>query len=88
MMHAMLPGYALPIHASLWRPLLLGGVPQEFALLNLCFWAVVLMGFKAFLIAPLGFCLCWVPAVVLGREDPQIFPVLKRHFLHRDFRRG
>lgn len=83
-----LPGYAVPIHASLWRPLLLGGVPQEFAVLNLCLWVAMLVGFDAYIAAPLGFFLCWIPATVLGREDPQFFAVLKRHFLHRDFRRG
>lgn len=82
------PGYAVPIHASLWRVMLLGGVPQEFAVLNLCFWFVIMIGFKAYLVAPLGFALCWIPAAVLGKEDAQFFAVLQRHFLHRDFRRG
>jgi len=82
------PGYAAPIHASLWRVMLLGGVPQEFAMLNLCFWAVIMIGFKAFLVAPLGFAVCWIPAAMLGKEDPQFFAVLQRHLFHRDFRRG
>ena len=82
------PGYAVPIHPSLWRVMLIGGVPQEAAVLILCFWLVIMMGFHAFLAAPIGFALCWIPAVLLGKEDPQFFAVLQRHFLHRDFRRG
>ena len=82
------PGYAVPIHASLWRVITLGGVPQEFAVLNFCGWFVILVGFKAYLVALLGFLLCWIPAVVLGKEDPQFFQVLQRHFRHRDYRRG
>ena len=82
------PGYALPIHASLCRPILTGGAPEGFAVLNLCFWLALLFVTKAWLVACLGFALCWIPAVLLGKEDPQFFAVLRRHVWHRDYRQG
>lgn len=82
------PGYAVPIHASLWRPMLLGGVPQEIAVLNFGIWMTVGMSMKAYIAALLGFAICWIPAVLLARDDPQFFAALKRHLRHRDFRRG
>ena len=82
------PGYFAPIHASLWRAKTIFGVPQEFAVLSVTFWGALLLGLKAWIAAPLGFVLSWIPAIMLGRSDPHFLAVLRQHFLHRDFRRG
>ncbi len=81
-------GYFAPIRASLCRPILSGGAPAGFAVLNLCFWLAFVFVTKAWLAAGLGLVVCWLPAVLLGKEDPQFFQVLRRHVWHRDYRQG
>jgi len=39
-------GYVLPLHTSLTRPILIGGVPRGFAILNGTFGAAIALGLQ------------------------------------------
>jgi type IV secretory pathway TrbD component len=71
------PGYLAPVRQALTQPILMGGAPRPYAILNGTLAAVI-----AFAGAPLaGIALGIVghiAGVFLARRDPEIIEVLKR----------
>ena len=71
------PGYLAPVRQALTQPILMGGAPRPYAILNGTLAAVI-----AFAGAPLvGLILGGLGHVVgvfLARKDPDIIEVLKR----------
>jgi len=78
-----------PIHASLVRPILLGGAERELVLINLLAIVVLLLGvgphpitiLLAVLLGSAGHSLLLIAA----RFDPQMWRVYARHLLYQPF---
>lgn len=78
-MHDMPEGYCLPLHTSLTRPILLGGVPRGFAILNGTVCGAIGLGLQqAYLALPLWIvlqaCAAWAAA-----RDPWFLDIWRRH---------
>lgn len=72
-------GYYAPLHTSLTRPILLGGVPRNFAILNATIGAAIGLGLQQPLIAaPLWVVLQGAAAWAAAR-DPWFLDTWPRH---------
>lgn len=72
-------GYELPLHVALTQPILMGGAPRTFAILNGTLALVIGMGLHLWWLGfPLGIGL-HAAAVVLGKRDAFWFDVFRRH---------
>ena len=71
-------GYQHPIHRSLTQPILIGGAPREFAILNLTFGAALIFGLRSLLGIPLVLAL-HAASVILASRDPYFLDTFKRH---------
>ena len=74
----MTPLYELPLHRSLTEPMLLGGVPRSFAILNGTLLAALVLALHAWFAIPLGLVTHAV-AVAATKRDPDWIGVLRRH---------
>lgn len=74
-------GFEVPIHRSLTQPILIAGVPRDYALLNGTLTAALLFGMQTVFALPLGLA-AHVLAVGLTKKDPQFLQTFKRH-LHQ-----
>ena len=77
-------GFQVTIHRSLTKPILLGGAPREFAILNGAFGAVLFLGLHTFLGIPL-FMVMHVLAVSLAKKDPYFLDTFKRHVMYKGY---
>ena len=77
-------GFSVPIHRSLTQPILLGGAPREFAILNCTLAAVVVLALHSLLGIPLFFFIHGI-AVMLAKHDPQFLETFKRHIHHKQY---
>ena len=71
-------GFQVPIHRSLTQPILLGGAPREFAILNGAFGAVLFFGLHSVLGIP-AFLVLHTASVILARQDPYFLDTFRRH---------
>ena len=72
-------GFELPLHVALTQPILMGGAPRTFAILNGTLALVIGMGLHLWWLGfPLGVAL-HAAAVVMGKRDPLWFDVFRRH---------
>jgi len=72
------PGYVIPIHSALTTPILLGGAPRKFSIINGTIVAAVTLGLQSFYALPI--CLIvQLAAVYYTKKDPYFFEVLLRH---------
>ena len=78
-----------PLHASLVRPILLGGAERELVLINLLAIVVLLLGVGphpiTFLLAALLGSAGHSLLVIAARFDPQMWRVYARHLLYQPF---
>ena len=78
------PGYQIKVHSSLTQPLLMGGAPRQFTILNSTIWAALLLGMQSIWAIP-----CWIilhfGAVMLTKKDPYFFQVILRHIRQKIF---
>lgn len=75
---AQLPeGFEVPIHRSLTEPILIGGLPRNFAILLWTPGMVVILGLYQLWFLPIQIALHLV-FVYLTRRDPDFFEVFKR----------
>lgn len=71
------PGFLVPLRQALTQPILVGGAPRSYAILNGTIAAVVM--FSGALIAGLLLAIVGhLAGVLLARRDPQAMDVLKR----------
>jgi type IV secretion system protein TrbD len=71
-------GFVLPLHTSLTRPILIGGVPRGFAILNATFGAAIALGLQQPLIGiPLFTALHG--AAAWAARDPWFLDTWPRH---------
>ncbi|MCP3963596.1 MAG: conjugal transfer protein TrbD [bacterium] len=80
---------ATPLHASLVRPILLGGAERELVLVNCIVIAVLVLGIGphplTFLLAALLGTLGHSAMVLAARFDPQMWQVYRRHLVYQTF---
>ena len=77
-------GFVVPIHRSLTQPILIGGVPREFAILNGAVSSVLLFGLHSVLGIPL-FLILHATAYLLARSDPYFLDTFRRHINHAHY---
>ncbi len=78
------PGYRIRLHSSLVTPILLGGAPRCFAIINGTLCAAFVLGLQAFYMLPL-FIVFHLVAVFMAKKDPFFFDVLLRHFHQKKY---
>lgn len=75
-------GYEVPVNLSLTQPMLMGGVPRPFAIVNGTAAAALTLGLQVWWLGiPLGLGL-HIAAVALTKADPHWFDVFKRQVRH------
>lgn len=73
-----------PLHRSVTEPLLLAGVPREFAILNLTGATALVLGLHSWLGIPLGLLVHTI-AVWGAKRDPYFLEVFQRHMRWKAF---
>jgi type IV secretion system protein VirB2 len=76
--------FHVPLHRSLTEPLLLMGVPREFAILNVTCATALFLGLHSWLGLPLGLLIHGL-AMLGARKDPYFLEVFRRHLRWQDF---
>jgi len=80
------PGYRIPVHQSLTRPLLLAGVPRTFAILNGTAAAAIVLGLHNPWVLPLHLAL-HVMVAVLTHRDVHLLEIVVRQMRSRTYYR-
>jgi type IV secretion system protein VirB3 len=71
------PGYLAPVRQALTQPILMGGAPRSYAILNGTLAAIV--AFAGAIVPGVGLGIAGhVLGVFLARRDPDVIEVLKR----------
>lgn len=77
-------GFNVPIRRSLTQPILIGGAPREFAILNATIGTVLVLSFHSLFGLPLCIGIHYL-AVMLTKEDSQFLETFKRHIHHKPY---
>ncbi|PKP81949.1 MAG: conjugal transfer protein [Alphaproteobacteria bacterium HGW-Alphaproteobacteria-18] len=72
-------GYVILLHTSLTRPVLLGGVPREFAILNATLGAAIAFGLQQPLIGVPLWAIAQGAAAWAAAQDPWFLETWPRH---------
>ncbi len=72
-------GYVIPLHTSLTRPVLLGGVPRSFAILNATTCAAIAFGLQQPLIGVPLWAVLQGAAAWAAARDPCFLETWPRH---------
>lgn len=81
-----IPGYRISLHNSLTTPIMLGGVPRQFSILNWTICAALVLGMRAVYLLPI-FVMIHLVAVFFAKKDPYFFEVILRHLKQKKFYR-
>ena len=79
-------GYRIPIHHALTTPIMVGGAPRVFAILNGTIFAALTLGLHSLIACPIGI-VSHLLAVYLAKRDPYFFQVIVRHLKKKSFYR-
>jgi len=72
-------GYEVPLHIALTQPILMGGAPRTFAILNGTLALVIGMGLHLWWLGfPAGAAL-HAAAALMSKRDPHWFDIFRRH---------
>lgn len=82
-----LDGFNIPIHSSLTKRLLMGGVPREMAIINWTFVAALSLPLATWYGIPLGLFVHFV-ALAAAKKDPDFFDVFRRSIRYQIFYRA
>ncbi len=77
-------GFQVPIHNSLTTPLLLGGAPRAFTILNGTFCAAFALGLHSWTVLPI----CFILQAAMGfltKRDPYAGEVILRHIKQKNY---
>ncbi|MBB6193095.1 type IV secretion system protein VirB3 [Sphingobium wenxiniae] len=78
-------GFEVPFHNSLAEPILLGGVPRMFMVINFVFTAELALGMGVpWLGLPAGFIVHTI-GYALTKRDPYFFGTLNRHLRQKPY---
>jgi type IV secretion system protein TrbD len=72
-------GYVIPLHTALTRPVLLGGVPREFAILNATLAAAIAFGLQQPMIGLPLWAIAQGAAAWAAARDPWFLETWPRH---------
>lgn len=78
------PGFSIKVHNSLTAPLLMGGAPRQFTIINATLWAAILFGLQSLWAIP-GWIVLHFIAVMLTKKDPYFFQVILRHIRQKNY---
>ena len=73
------PGFSVPVHRALTEPILLGGAPRAFAILNGTLAGAIGLGLQLWLVGIAIALLGHAAAVWAARRDPLFVEVGRRH---------
>lgn len=73
-----LEGYEVPLHVALTQPILMGGAPRTFAILNGTLALVVGMGLHLWWLGFPAATVLHAAAVLMSKRDPDWFDILRR----------
>ena len=76
-------GFEVALHRSLTEPILLGGAPRSFAILNGTLAASIGLGLRLWIAGLLIWLAGHAVAVWVTRKDPAFLIVLSRHARHK-----
>lgn len=76
--------YTMPIYAALVMPILLFGVPRQFAILNATLAAACILGLHQLIILPFSVFI-HIVAMIISKKDPDFFSVFLRHLKIKNF---
>ncbi len=74
--------FSAPLHRALTQPMLIGGAPREFTIINLILTSTLLFSLRSPLGLPLGIFLHGV-SVALAKRDPYFVQVIQRSLLQK-----
>lgn len=83
-MHHQTPGYQVKLHQALIMPILLGGAPRRFAILNGTIGAAFVLGMHLLYLLPL-FIILHIVAVLMTKRDPYFFEIMLRHIRKKTY---
>lgn len=78
-------GFEAPLHASLVKPLLMGGAPRTVAIVNGTLATALALGLQLWALGILLGVAGHALAVWAAKRDPQFLDVIGRHLKHRAF---
>lgn len=76
---AEVPGFSVPLHRALTEPILLGGAPRAFAILNGTLAAAIGLGLQLWLAGLAIWAVGHLAAVWAAKRDPLFLEVGRRH---------
>ena len=79
------PGFEAPLHASLVKPMLMGGAPRTVAIVNGTLAAALALGLQLWILGSVVGIAGHVLAVWAAKRDPQFLDVIGRHLKHRHY---
>jgi type IV secretory pathway TrbD component len=77
-------GFEVPVHHSITQPVLVGGAPREFAIINATISVSLVVGLGSLLGIPIGLILHSV-AVKLAKKDPLFLDTFRRHIKQKSY---
>jgi type IV secretory pathway TrbD component len=80
---ASVPGYAAPLHRSLTDPILMGGAPRAYAIVNGTLAAALGLGLQQWIAGLVVWIVGHGLGVMLAKRDPEFLEVLIRHVRHK-----
>lgn len=72
-------GYEVPVATALTQPVLMGGLPREYAILNGTVAVVIGLALKLWPLGLVWWALAHAIGIAATRADPRFWPVLRRH---------
>ena len=73
------PGFLAPVRQALTQPLLMGGAPRSYAILNGTLAAALGLGLRLWLVGLGLWALGHFAAVWAAKRDPQFVDVVRKH---------
>lgn len=78
-------GFEAPLYHALVTPILLGGAPRTFAIVNGTLAAAIGLGLQQWGAGALCWALGHSVAVLAAKRDPEFLTILIRHLRHRGY---
>lgn len=79
------PGFEVPVHRSLVEPILLGGAPRGFAIVNGTVSAALALGLQQWLAGLVLWAVMQTLGVFAAKRDPDFAAVVLRHLRQRSY---
>ncbi|HCU05280.1 MAG TPA: ABC transporter substrate-binding protein [Coxiellaceae bacterium] len=80
----MTPGFRIKLHSAFTSPMMIGGVPRQFAIILWTFCAAFVLGLQVWYIFPLFLLIHWIVAWII-KKDPYLMAILSRHLKQKAY---